>query len=509
MDWDRIRDRLENPILVKHLRSRLRKEPLIVSIVVVMVLGICIVWASYQVTGVPKGGMIGLLFTLQTIILVVMGAAQIASSISGARASGILDFHRVSPLTPTELTLGFFFGAPIREYVLFACTLPFSAVFLAAGSLSMRGFIQLMIVLFTTAWILHGLSLLSGLISKVKVNSAVGGTGVFLVVFFLGGPLIAGGIFSTRLVEQADRLTFFGISLPWLSVVLLYEIAVLFFVYLATRRLMQSDRIHPLSKPQAIAALATLAMLALGGIWGLDDFDLVSIGFLYVLVVISILLVMMVTPNRSEYLKGLRRARKQGRTHSPAWDDLALNRLFLVVACAIVLAAGTLAWNGAGDPKFGTRDQLSRSFPLAIATAVLTIAYFGLALQFFLLWIRMRAIIFFGLFLFLIWIVPLLGGVIVAMVAMAAPNPGPENQVVLSLSPWIGLALVAAHDGAFPESYRIAIQAAALMPALLFTFVFNGLYNMARRRVHDEAMVSASQPGEKVSVGLQRVPVSG
>ncbi len=107
---------------------------------------------------------------------------------------------------------------------------------MATGSLGIRGLIQLMIVLFTGAWILHGLSLLSGLISKVKVNSAFGSSGVFLLVFFLGGPLIAGGVFSTQLVERADRMTFYGISLPWLPVVLLYEIAVLFFVYLATRR---------------------------------------------------------------------------------------------------------------------------------------------------------------------------------------------------------------------------------------------------------------------------------
>ena len=197
-----------------------------------------------------------------------------------------------------------------------------------------------MIVLFATAWILHGLSLLSGLISKVKVNSAVGGSGVFLVVFFLGGPLIAGGIFSTQFVEQADRLTFYGISLPWLAVVLLYQIAVLFFVYLATRRRMESDRIHPLSKPQAIAALATLAVLALGGIWGLDDFDVLAIGFLYVLVVISILLA---HDGHAQSVRVSERSmarRKQGRTHLPAWDDLALNRLFLVIACAIVLAVG-------------------------------------------------------------------------------------------------------------------------------------------------------------------------
>jgi hypothetical protein len=501
MDWDRIRHHLDNPILVKHLRSRLRKEPLIASIVVVIVLGICIVWASYQAAGFPGGSTIGLLFTLQTIILAIMGSAQVASSINNARASGILDYHRISPLTPTELTLGFFFGAPIREYVLFGCTLPFSAIFLVAGALSIRGFIHLMIVLFATSWILHALALLSGLLSKVKVNSAIGGSGVILVVFFLGGPLIAGGIFSTRFVERADRLTFYGISMPWLAVVLLCELAVLFFVVLAARRKMESERIHPLSKPQAIAALAALAILAVGGCWGLKDFDAIGIGLLYGLLVISILLILMITPNKSEYLKALRRANKQGRNRLPAWDEAALNRLFLIVACAIVLASTTLAWNGSSDPQSGRFRYLSRSFPLAIATAVLTIAYFGLALQFFLLWNRARGTIYFGLFLFLTWLVPLLAG---AIVATASPTrTAHEGQVVFGLSPIAGIGLIVAQDESIPESYRTAIQASALTPALLFAFVFNGLYNMARRRVHDEAMVLASTPKKTVSVALE------
>ena len=84
----------------------------------------------------------------------------------GAKVSGILDFHRVSPLTPAELTLGFFFGAPIREYVLFACTLPFVALFLAFGVPSVHGFIQLSILMVAIAWVFHGLALLNSLIMK-------------------------------------------------------------------------------------------------------------------------------------------------------------------------------------------------------------------------------------------------------------------------------------------------------------------------------------------------------
>ncbi len=173
---------------------------------------------------------------------------------------------------------------------------------------------------------------------------------------------------------------------------------------------------------------------------------------------------MMVTPNRSEYLKGLWRARKQGRTDLPAWDDLALNRPFLAIACAIVLASATLAWNGAGGPRFAGSGQPFRWFPLAIATAVLTIAYFGLALQFFLLLDRVRGLIFFSLFLFLIWLVPLLAG---AVVGAASSVPGYGSQIVLSLSPIGGIGLIA---GSYPESIRTAIQASAITPALLFTF---------------------------------------
>jgi hypothetical protein len=42
MDWQRVLDWFDNPILVKHTRSRLRKQPLLTAIVVVQVLCLCI-----------------------------------------------------------------------------------------------------------------------------------------------------------------------------------------------------------------------------------------------------------------------------------------------------------------------------------------------------------------------------------------------------------------------------------------------------------------------------------
>jgi hypothetical protein len=486
--WERLRACLENPIFIKHVRSRLRKQPLAVSIVVLLVFCLCIVWAGYQLQTLQTGQAFGLLLALQAIVLVVMGATQVGSAVGTARASGILDFHRVSPLTPAELTLGFFFGAPIREYVLFACTLPFSLLFLAFGTPTVHGFVQLMILLIASAWVFHGLALLNALLAKARANPrGVAGLVIFVVLF--GGNLLFGLSRSAALVDMDLRLTFYGISLPWLAVVLLNLASLLFFIYLGARRKMGSERIHSLAKIQAIAALVTLSFLLVGAIWGQQEFALWEIVALYLLVITSVVLILLVTPSRAEYEKGLRRARKGGLTHLPWWDDLSLNRVFLVITCGIVLATSSVMSNGdtglqAGEIAARRRD----AFPLAIAAGVLVVAYFGLAHQFFSLRFGPRGKIYFGLFLFLAWIVPLLAGSIVGL-ASGPMYSGRESEVIFGLSPVAGLGLTATRSDI--AEFSTAIRASAITPALLFTFVFNSLLVSARRMAHRAFMSSA------------------
>ena len=49
MNWESLLAWLDNPIFIKHVRSRLRKQPLAAAAVVVMVLCMCIAWAGYQI----------------------------------------------------------------------------------------------------------------------------------------------------------------------------------------------------------------------------------------------------------------------------------------------------------------------------------------------------------------------------------------------------------------------------------------------------------------------------
>ena len=176
---------------------------------------------------------------------------------------------------------------------------------------------------------------------------------VFFILIFLNAMRMGRFVPSIALFDEDGRLTFFGYSLPWLAVVLFYVAYLLFFLYLASRRKMGSERIHPLSKPQAIAALASLSVLLLAGIWKNEYHGILEIVALYLLVITALLVILMVTPNHAEYVKGLWRAQKQGRSHLPWWDDLSINRVFLVIACTIVLAAATAAGSVVGDDPSG------------------------------------------------------------------------------------------------------------------------------------------------------------
>jgi hypothetical protein len=396
-------------------------------------------------------------------------------------------------LTPTELTLGFFFGAPIREYALFAATLPFTILCMAFGVPSFRGFVQLMIIVITSAWTIHGVMILNGLISRAK-NPTGGVVGVIVFLFFFFSWIVMGAQYSVNVVENDHRLNFFSLSLPWLPVVLLYQLPILFFLLLAATRKMESQRLHPFSRPQAIVAMLTFATLVLGGMWRQDSYQIFQVVALYLLTVPAILLTMMITATQAEYTKGLHRAQKQGKTRLPWWDDLSVNWLTVAILAAIVLAAGTIAATaavGTSDPWMATRS--TGPYPLALAVAVLTVAYFGLGLQYFQLRFAKRGVMYFGLFLFIFWLLPLIAGSIQSMASGRIGSEG-ASYPLFALSPVAGIGMTYT-VGDEPLAY--SVEAAALTPALLFTFVFNYLLVGARRRVMKSVFAATAEKKQK------------
>jgi hypothetical protein len=135
---------------------------------------------------------------------------------------------------------------------------------------------------------------------------------------------------------------------------------------------------------------------------------------------------------------------------------------------------------------------------LAIANGVIVVAYFGLGLQFFHLRFGRRGANYLSLFLFLVWVVPLIAGTIYALADFTGQQQGPA-LIIYAISPLAGLGLATGAAVGAGINF-MAVAGAAITPSLLFAFVFNGLVSAAGKRVQRavliaEARATAATPG--------------
>lgn len=463
---------LDNPILMKHVRTRLRPRQFAPWAIIVVITCLGIVWASQAFGGIANGAGLACLMFLQAIVLAFIGASQVGGSVGGIRESGIIDFHRVSPLPPHWMTVGFFLGAPIREYALFALTLPFAFLLAALGLPGVLGWIEMSVPLVLFAWLLHGLAMVSNLVSR-KPKGTKGTSGVIVVLgLMFGGPL--GNLFwyAPRFLQGTDgTVQFFGVRIYWMLVTLLYVFCALAFIFIASTRKFRSERMHAFSKPQAVCAMAVVTALVLGAAWNFQGQGPVVLVVLYVLVVAGAFLTITMTPGQVTYLRGVRRALSQGRRRPSAWADAGANRVALFIICALVFGGALASWEliaGDTDPSM---------YSQTIAVGVLTVAYFGLGLQYFLLRLAKSGGSVLTAFLFLVWVLP----VILGSISFGFGTNMSLYRSVLCVSPITGIAmssgLVANDAGA--QSYKLI----ALAPAVTFAFVFNFLLETMLRRI--------------------------
>ena len=482
----------DNPILRKHIRSRLRPQHLIPSIIVVVIICGCVVWGGHLLNGMNNGSVFTTLLFIQWGLLLVMGTSQVGSAVAHAKDSGILDFHRVSPLPASWVTMGFLIGAPIREYVMFACSLPFSFIPAAMGTPGAAGLVTIFPVLVVSSVMFHAMAVLVGLISKRPRGAGGSVVGLAVLVHFIGSPALFGGAGTLGLLTVVPTYTeamrgldlvlgvpgFFGVAMPLFVQSLIYQFALLFFLFAAAVRKMRSDRAHAYSKPLAAAFLITVAALAMGTLWSSTGpswlrpvssmWPVVSV--LYILVAAAVLLTVSVTPSASDFANGIRRAGKLGLRRLKPWNDFAPNRWTIAVFCGIVLVAAAASsfmvdWSVTGALGGGTRGA-GASFWLPGIVALLAVAYFGFSRQYFELTFGKRAAPYFLLFLFFAWLVPVIAGTIVAMSRWGEDASLP----ILSLSPIVGIAAASGFDntGVNARGSQVASWSISLALTLLF-----------------------------------------
>lgn len=470
---------LDNPILVKHMRTRLRRQPLVMWLCVVLLVCFGIVWAGQAWNVITNGAAFTFLLGLQAILLVFIGAAQISGAVGGVRESGIIDFHRVSPLPPLWMALGFFFGAPIREYVLVAATIPFAILLALMCPLGFRGWLELTIPLFVGAWLFHAVTLLSALVTKKpKAPGKGAGAGIIVFALFLGQPFGSLLWFLTRQLRTGQNsISFFGLPVPWLLFVVAYGLILIGFFLLASVRKFRADRMHAYSKPQAVAFLATLAVLILGVAWNFHGESAVVLIVLYMLIGAALILGSTITPTQMEYTKGLRRALRDGKHRSGVWSDEGVNRWAILAMAAIVFLAATIAWEviAGREGLHGDRSQFSQT----IAIGVFVVAYVGLGLQYFQLRLAKSGGSIMAMFLFLVWLLPILLG----SISFGVGTNQDLYRTVLAVSPITGIALSSGMIENMGTEGGQMLKLAALAPAVVFAFVFSFLLTAVQRKL--------------------------
>lgn len=483
----------DNPIIVKHLRSRLRPSQLLPWVVVVLSLGMLFGWIGYY-TDTLGSTTFWWLSAIGFLFLVVGGSNQVTSAVGSAKESGILDFHRVSPLPASTVTLGFFLGAPIREYLLYAMILPFLAFSAQAALEGSSGFFDLVVPTVLTAWMMFALSVLIALVAKKPRMASVGLVVFLLVSLWIGSAVYAGFRGYRMLRNQAEvdpgGMDFFGRRLPTLAWLAIYEGTATLFLLIAAARKMRAEGALAYSKPEALVCMATVVTLALGAFWSAQDTSWAIPVLLYIFVLAGVVLATTVTPDHGEYLKGVRRALRVGRRRPPIWADSASNAwaaygLAALVALGATIAteALTLAVRNGYDPLTGTIqytpiDPGRFNYSITIAIGVFTVAYYALGKQYFALKYARKGETYYRLLLFLIWGLPPLFGV----AAGVASFDDKFVQTIMGVSPWAGMLL--SIKGLFPDSEAAeTVRFVALLPSITLAFVFQFLLTNQQRRI--------------------------
>jgi hypothetical protein len=396
-----------NPVFRRYCRSRLRPRALGLSLLLALLLG-GFLFALPRTIGIHEGGLdlvdaerlplIPLLF-LQGLILFFLGTGQAAGGMTAEADEGVLDYQRLAPMSPLAKVLGYLFGLPVREWVAFLATVPFSAWSLWRGQVPFLVAVQLYGVLVSSAVLYHLTGLVCGTVVKNRRWAFLASMGVVFVLYTVVPQLAKFGlvyfkyltlwpVFDECLPYLIPRevgadlraamaffadARFFGLDLPEAVFCLLSQAVVSFtFVVMLWRRWRRAES-HLLGKAWAVGLFAWVQVLLLGNAlplidlgrifpsrefaqrfgfmrfvrrswhdWAPEAGEAVVMAGVFGLVSLCLLWVLtaMITPTADGQLRGWRRAYKHGESSLRPLSDPA-TAFWSVLAMAL---AGTVGW---------------------------------------------------------------------------------------------------------------------------------------------------------------------
>lgn len=394
-----------NPIFVRGLRTRLRLRHLLswgtvtvtITAFVSILIYLTMVEREVADTQIAAKAMVVPLIVIQGIILMLLGTGSVAAGVSRDRDLALLDYERMTPMSPTAKILGYLFGLPAREYFLFALTLPFLGFAVQKSGLPLRTILHFYAVFFTSIWLYHLTGMVAGLLSPRPRTAAMTSMGLVVLLYLILPQFSALGLtflefltvrptlyamvlhelhqIGPALDEAARRslpdiaryqeVAFLNVVLHPTTFTLLVQgflLSALFAV--AHRRWCDADA-HAFSKFQALFVYAVTAFFLVGSLWPMLSNQEVYEAFvsrsrnvpvyaepretlLLLLAVmlclsgcVALLMLHLVTPSKYTAVKGQRRMRKLGLRRLNPGSDAASS---LPLVCAMILITGLGYW---------------------------------------------------------------------------------------------------------------------------------------------------------------------
>ena len=372
-----------NPIFRRYCRSRLRLRGLGVSLLIaVLIAGFLFFMARtlglhqghLNVQDAERGALIPLL-VFQSLILFVLGTAQVSGGMTAEFDEGVIDYQRLIPMSPFAKTLGYLLGLPVREYVMFFATLPFTGWALWKGNVAVAVWLPLYAVFITTSLTYHLTGLVTGTVVRNRrwaflismglvfsLYTVVPQMARFGLVFFkyltitpvleesLPGilPRTAAAIVATG-QKLAPEVKFFNLGFPEAVFTIFCQGGlILTFLVMLCRKWRKSESLL-LGKIWATGFFVWVQLLLLGNAlpliepgglfpsreisrrildwssWAPDAWEAVALCGVYGLATLVLLFVMttIITPSEEIQIRGWRRVRKEGGSSLPFRSDAA------------------------------------------------------------------------------------------------------------------------------------------------------------------------------------------
>ncbi len=456
----------QNPIFRRYCKSQLRPVSTTIWAITVLVFATFSFLAIYvgstnlgrqEEFQAARWAMMAVL-GIQGLLLMLIGTGATTLAYVREADEKMVDYQRLTPMTPIAKVLGYLFGPPIRSYLLFLITVPFAIFCIVVGKISFEPVFQVYVTFFVSAILYHLTGLLAGTILKRRLLAGILSMGlVFCINFVLPAILARSGytfLFYTTVWpvlflhgsglsletggskellarhESFQAVDFFQFEIPTFVFGLCVQGFLIFTFALILYRRWKGESLHLLSKSFTLFVFCGILILFLGtslplmdsgrifpsmstqfgqrymGPTGMQATFAEALGITaacgIITLIIACMLIQIITPTRDGFIRGLRRAHKAGRQRARFGSDSSTG-LWHAVFIGLL---GGLAWFWFTDVLFSTDFYPNLSLPnyaVAVMCAIFIFATvcFGTTLELFgkgVLWLAML----------LVWIVPLL-----------------------------------------------------------------------------------------------------